>query len=43
MERTLIVVRRTLTGPKTGAAGVVLEASFARSTVLMAAFNKERA
>jgi len=42
-ERTLIIVRRTLTEPKTALAGVMLDTSFARFTASMATFNDERA
>ena len=41
-ERTLIIVRRTLTEPKTALAGVMLATSFARFKVSMATFNDER-
>jgi len=43
MERTLIIVRRTLTVPKTALAGVTLETSFARFRASMAIFSEERA
>ena len=39
--RTLIIVRRTLTQPKTAFAGVILETSFARFMASMAAFSEE--
>ena len=39
---TLIVVRRTLTEPKTALVGVVLEPSFAGFMALIASSNKER-
>ena len=42
-NRTLINVRRTLTEANTGPAGVVLEASFAMSKVLMATLSREMA
>jgi len=42
-ERTLTMVRITLTVPKTALAGVMLEISFARFMASMAAFNGERA
>ena len=41
--RTLIIVRRTLTEPKTALAGVILDTSFARFITSMATFNNERA
>ena len=41
-KRTLIIVRRKLTEPKTAFAGVILEISFARFMVSMATFNEER-
>ena len=41
-EHTLIIVRRTLTEPKTALAGVMLETSFARFMASMATFNAER-
>ena len=40
-KRTLIIVRRTLTEPKTAFAGVILEISFARFMVSIATFNEE--
>jgi len=40
-ERTLTMVRTTLTEPKTALAGVMLEISFARFMASMAAFNGE--
>ena len=39
---TLIIVRRTLTVPKTALAGVTLETSFARFMTSMAASDEER-
>ena len=42
-KRTLIIVSRTPTEPKTALAGVILETSFARFTASIAIFNKERA
>ena len=41
-ERTLAIVRRILTEPKTALAGVILETSFARFMASMAMFNEER-
>jgi hypothetical protein len=41
-KRTLIIVSRTLTEPKTALAGVTLETSFARFKASMATFNAER-
>jgi len=41
-KHTLIIVRRTLTEPKTALAGVIVEISFARFKVWMATFNEER-
>ena len=38
---TLIIVRRTLTEPKTALAGVLLEISFARLKTSMKPFNAE--
>jgi len=40
-KRTLIIVRRILTEPKTALAGVTLAASFARFRASMATFNEE--
>ena len=40
-ERTLIIVRRTLTELKTALAGVMLEISFARFVASMATFSEE--
>ena len=40
-KRTLIVLRRVLTEPKTALAGVILESSLAISKVSMAIFNDE--
>jgi len=40
---TLVIVRITLTDPKTALAGVILETSFARFMVSMATFNAEMA
>ena len=40
-KRTLIIVRRILTDPKTALAGVMLETSFARFMASMARFNEE--
>ena len=37
----MIIVKRTLTEPKTALAGVALETSFARFKASMAASNKE--
>jgi len=42
-KRTLTIVRRILTEPKTALAGVILETSFARFMVSMATFNEEMA
>jgi len=41
-EHTRIIVRRTLTVPKTALAGVMLETSFARFKASMAIFSEER-
>ena len=41
--RTLIIVSRTLTEPKTALAGVMLETSFAMFMASMAAFSEEMA
>ena len=41
-KHTLIIVRRTLTEPKTAFAGVTLEISFARFMAWMAMFKEER-
>ena len=42
-KRTLTIVSRMLTDPKTALAGVILETSFARFMASMAIFNEERA
>ena len=42
-RRTLIIVSRMLTDPKTALAGVTLDTSFARFIASMAVFNAERA
>ena len=42
-KRTLIIVSRTLTDPKTAFAGVTLDTSFARFIASIAVFNAERA
>ena len=39
----MIIVKRTLTEPKTALAGVMLETSFARFMASMATFNEETA